>query len=245
MDLKKKYIECKQRNEQQISNIQSLGISKSFNIRDMNWFFSPTLEAKISEVQSKIKARQISIEELQRTANQYKRLTTLHKDFQNRAASIITEKEKKAKSSIALGRHDLTQLIAITPEKICKKIEALLLKQAEQNQAISEDELVQIKNLIERLSDKHDIQQFTLLVEGIQSKLETIDIDPTKYETENVKSSLKYQSLLDYLGDQNQRIEELTTRKNELQLQTEKAESYLIKRIRQLYQDHELQSMLT
>lgn len=197
------------------------------------------VESRILDIQNEIKSKQTSVDQLKQTTRQYNLLIKSNVEFQKSASYIITE-PKAQRPSTSSGRRDLTQLVATTPEKICRKIESLIEKQAFTNQ-----DLAQIKNLIEHLPNKHDKQQFITMVEGLKSKAETIDIDTTKYKTENIKDSLSYQSVLDYLEDQRLRIKELTKRKDDLQIKTSIAEQQLIQRVRQLYKEPEIQSIVT
>lgn len=195
------------------------------------------VESQIAQVQAQIDARKSSIHDIKRKQTQYKST----KQKQLHSEPISNELKVTSPSVMTSGRRDLTQLLPTTPEMICKKLELYIKRQFEKQQLINATEISQIKQLINRLPEKHDKRQSNQMVDLLLCQVKDMSIEKEKYDYK-VLETQEYKEIEEYESTQRVKINQLSKRKEDLEIETRDAETNLIRRIRELYADPVVQS---
>lgn len=178
-----------------------------------------------------------SLVELRRKQAQYK--CTQPKQSQKQPSTA--HKPDASNPSILLGRRrDLIQLLPTTPDMICKKLEFYIKRQFEMQKFISEAEIKQIKHLIDRLPEKHDKQHTHQMVNALLQQVNNMR-QPENHVFQILETK-EYEDIQANASKQKQEIEQLTERKDELELKIRESESALIQRIREVHVDPVVQS---
>ncbi|CEP13764.1 hypothetical protein [Parasitella parasitica] len=230
MDQESKYKECKKRNEQQLLNLGKLG--------------NPTTYGHTTHTRMQIEQKQIAVKEVKRKQSCYQSIKQAQSHNQQQQQELLVD-ELHPKSPLTLisGRRDLTQLLPTTPEMICKKLELYIKRQYERQAFINEKEILQVRQLINRLPEKHDKQQAHQMVDALLRQLQNVSVDKAKYEYK-IRDTAEYKEIERYEMAQRAKIRELLQRKDDLERETKDAETNLIRRIRELYADPVVQSAI-
>ncbi|OAD09032.1 hypothetical protein MUCCIDRAFT_159197 [Mucor lusitanicus CBS 277.49] len=123
---------------------------------------------------------------------------------------------------------------------ICKKLEFYIKRQFEMQKFISEAEIKQIKHLIDRLPEKHDKQHTHQMVNALLQQVNNMR-QPENHVFQILETK-EYEDIQANASKQKQEIEQLTERKDELELKIRESESALIQRIREVHVDPVVQS---
>lgn len=181
--------------------------------------------------------------QLQQENEQYKYLTLQQTNYQRR---IIDKKDKLQPAKVpAIGKRDLTKLLVITPERICDKLEQLIHAQISLRQPISKKDLLQIENMVHRLPDPYNKQQFNAIAQNLLSEYKQRNSSSSSktshYEINNAKVNL----ILEYLEHRKRKVKDLSKRHEQLILECQEAENSLKKRVEELQKDPLVQHALT
>ncbi|KAI7907047.1 uncharacterized protein BX663DRAFT_494642 [Cokeromyces recurvatus] len=197
---KHKYLEFKERNEQQLLEIRKI-------------------ESQIAKVQHQIDSKRKSILRIKETESYYGKLLHEHKiKYQKKTINkeITSDLATVEEPVFYTGKRDLLQVLSATPEVILKKIIALIEQQYSTQNLASSEEITQIKILLDRLSDEHSTFWNKYIDEWIKEMKEVTVID--KDEIKNMKK--------------------------ELELETREAEMNIVRRIKELHSDPNVQAAL-
>lgn len=197
------------------------------------------VESQIAQVRTQIDTRKSSIHNIKRKQIQYKRT----KQKQLHIEPISNELKVTSSSVMVSGRRDLTQLLPTTPEMICKKLELYIKRQFEKQQFINATEISQIKQLINRLPEKHDKRQSNQMVDLLLCQVKDMGVKKEKYDYK-VLETQEYKEIEKYESTQKIKIQQLSKRKEDLEIETRDAETNLIRRIRELHADPAVQSAI-
>lgn len=200
-----------------------------------------------------VKARQ-QVEEKRKFNTQLKRRHQLIKQMTLQQANyqkLVFDKQKdQPELKVPLpvtGRRELTQLLALTPEKICTKLEDLLRNQTSKVDILTSSELAQIRKLMDRLPDPSNKDQYDVIIRKLLEEIEKLKHIP-QARVENVydmNNNEKIQSIMEYLKYRKRKVKELSTRNDQLVLECQEAEKLLAQRVESLQNDPSVQHALT
>lgn len=194
------------------------------------------VESRLRHTRAQIEAKKNSVDALRQKQTQYRR-----------APPTPTQKQPTSNRSDAASpsllhrrRRDLTQLLPTTPDMICKKLEFYIKRQFETQKFISGAEVSQVKQLIDRLPEKHDKQQTHRMANALLHQVR--QMRKPQACVFRILETAEYKDIEAFTSKQKQVIEQLTERKDTLELNIREAESALIQRIRQVHVDPVVQS---
>jgi hypothetical protein len=208
-------------------------------------FFFCNLESRISHIKQQIETKKKAKTNLKQKEIQYNQAIRHHKLLQKLLTKEIpglsntTYVETRAGST---GKHDLTQLLATTPDLVCKKIEILIQQRLDSDESLNAQHFQHIHHLIARLPTNQVNEFVSSFSEQLKHELHTIPVPEEQYEfQQNIEDQ---QEAIEHISSQKQRAKELTKRKDQLELETREAEIRLVRRVRELYADPAVQSAL-
>jgi hypothetical protein len=145
------------------------------------------------------------------------------------------------------GKRDLSKLLSTTPEMICSKLEELIQSQHALGRVPTLTDLSQITQMIARLPDSQNMQQFGNLTPHLLTDLQKFKANSQSYNNSGHHDidREKEQYILDYHAHRNAKVEELNKRKGQLELECRNAEESLTRRVKELHADPLVQSALT
>jgi hypothetical protein len=153
----------------------------------------------------------------------------------------------KPVSSIG-GKRDLSKLLAVSPEMICKKLEQLIIKQNDTGQILSSSELVHIKQLIARVPDPTSKEQYLHFIQHLLEDLENIRVKSQRKYSNNTRlhdvDQGKEMEIKNYHAYRTKKVDELKIRREKLEAECKVEESALTRRVRELYSDPQIQYAL-
>ncbi|KAI8378086.1 hypothetical protein EDC96DRAFT_571071 [Choanephora cucurbitarum] len=181
------------------------------------------LEQEIAHVQQQIDHKRRSTRDLQQKKLDYQHRIQLHQKYQTR----LQPKSKE------VDRHDLSQLLTVSADTICTKLQSYIERQLSAGQPLSSLELTQIQHWVKRLSNPSLDEVIDQLLNQIQQQ--------KQLEQDKEKPS---QSTQPNHPKQDQ-VGLLVNELNQLEKETASVEAKLIQRIRATHQDHLIQSALS
>jgi hypothetical protein len=180
---------------------------------------------------------------LKQKSSQYNQLIRQHKLLQKLLREETPKNTPIETRPSFTGKHDLTQLLATTPDLVCKKIELLIQQRISTQDALNLQELEHINHLIARLPMDQVDQFVSSLLQQLKSETKTIQL-PDKQYYEFRQNIEDQQKVIEYHSNQKQRANDLKQKKDQLELETREAEIRLVRRVRELYADRAVQSAL-
>lgn len=195
-----------------------------------------SVESRLRHTRAQIEAKKNSVEALRQRQAQYRSAPPTPSQKQPPS----NRSDAASPSMLHRRRRDLTQLLPTTPDMICKKLEFYIKRQFEMQKFISGAEISQIKQLIDRLPEKHDKQQTHRMANALLHQVK--QLRKPQACTFHILETTEYKDIETFASKQKQDIKQLTERKDELELNMREAESALIQRIRQVHVDPVVQS---
>ncbi|KAG2235599.1 hypothetical protein INT48_002373, partial [Thamnidium elegans] len=149
-------------------------------------------------------------------------------------------KLKQPPKPVIGGKRDLSLLLAITPEKVCQRIEHLFRTRSLFHQHPEPEQLDSIRQLIKRLHDPYNPDHAnTLLQDLIDSFSPVLPVSST-----DAIHPEKEMVITEFYTHRKTKVDDLKARKQELEAKCEKSETVLIHRIQELNQEPVVQSAL-
>lgn len=146
------------------------------------------------------------------------------------------------------GKRELTQLLALTPEKICAKLEDLLRNQTFPVDISTSSELALIRKMMDRLPDPTNKDQYDGIIRQLLQELEKLKAAAAAARTEDVydiDSNEKIKSIMEYLNYRKRKVKELSSRNDQLAAECQETEKLLAQRVESLHNDPAIQHALT
>lgn len=212
------------------------------------FFDRALIEARIARVKQQIETKKKAKFAAQQKEVCYNQTIQHHQLLQKILANALEEHDHhlpiETRPSLT-GKHDLTQLLATTPDLVFKKIELLIQQRIDSDQPFNSQELEHIHQLIVRLP-RDQVEQFVSnALQQLKNEVQTIQkLDREKQPYVFQQHIEDQQNVIEYHSTQKQRAEQLTKKKDQLELQTREAEVRLVRRVRELYADRAVQSAL-
>ncbi|OBZ86052.1 hypothetical protein A0J61_05898 [Choanephora cucurbitarum] len=181
------------------------------------------LEQEIAHVQQQIDNKRRSTRDLQQKKLDYQHRIQLHQKYQ----TCLQPKSKE------VGRHDLSQLLTVSADTVCTKLQAYIERQLSAGQPLSSLELTQIQHWVKRLSNPSLDEVIDQLLTQIQQQ---------RPQEQDKERPLQPTQLSHPKQDQ---VSLLVNELSQLEKETASVEAKLIQRIRATHQDHSIQSALS
>lgn len=145
------------------------------------------------------------------------------------------------------GKRELTQLLALTPEKICTKLEDLLRNHTSKVDMLTSSELAPIRKLMDRLPDPTNKDQYDSIMRQLLGELEKLKHAPKAHAdgVYDIDSNEKIKSIMEYLNYRKRKVKELSTRNEQLAAECQETEKILAQRVESLQSDPAIQHALT
>lgn len=161
--------------------------------------------------------------------------------IQQQKSSMAEQLKSKQPAKLAIGgKRDLSLLLAITPEKVCQRIEHLLRTQSLFHLHPEPEQLDSIRQLIKRLKHPYNPDHINALLQNLIDSFSptlpapaTDAIDPEKEKV-----------ITEFYKHRKAKVVDLKARRQELEAKCEKSETVLVHRIQELNQEQVVQSAL-
>ncbi|KAI9486334.1 MAG: hypothetical protein EXX96DRAFT_548688 [Benjaminiella poitrasii] len=230
LDHKRKYLECKQRNETQLLKIREL-------------------ESRISKIQQQIKNKKKTLSGIKEKESQYNRQLREHqRKYQKETENeeTVLDHDFSEEPEYSIGKRDLLQMVPTTPEIILKKTMSLIEQQYNEQEPISSENTTQIKVLLDRLPKEQNEFWNGYIEQWIREagKITVLEKDGIENKFYNFDQQQQRQKILRHYSKQIETIQELLKRKTQLELETREAEMNIVRRIKELHSDPNVQSAL-
>lgn len=210
-----------------------------------------SLESQIAKAQQIAHERHESISKEQKHNYQFRHLTDKQVEHQQKLSITKVEStEPTPNHAIPVnGRRDLSKLLAATPEQICNKLEQLIISQKNSGQAPSSDELSNMQQWISRLTNPTDKEEYNNFIQHLMKDLEKVqDNHVQKYINTRVDDDVsrdKQVIIREYHAHRINKIQQLSTRREQLDVDCKQVEVALSSRVKELHADPQIQSALT